>query len=240
MNDADTTPIRSSWMRAIRRYLVAGMLVWVPIGVTLLIVRFVMGLMEGLLRTFLTNHVQMQHMWLSIPGVAAAVSLVLTVTVLIVTGLLVTNLLGRQLVEVWEGWLQRIPVVRSVYSGAKTFAETIFSKKGKAFKQVVLVEFPSPGTHTIGFLSAQDVPEVRGRTGVDVVGVYVPTAPLPTTGFVLMVPRAKLIHLDMTVDQAMKMIVTLGVVTPPWPPHAPPRAPAQVSDDSLARPGSNS
>ncbi|HZF17346.1 MAG TPA: DUF502 domain-containing protein [Steroidobacteraceae bacterium] len=236
MNETSPTPVRSSWMRALRRYLVAGMLVWVPIGVTLLIVRFFMGLMEGLLRSFLTDPVQMEHMWLGIPGVAAAVSLVLTVTVLIMTGLLVTNLLGRQLVEVWEGWLQRIPVVRSVYSGAKTFAETIFSKKGKAFKEVVLVEFPLPGTHTIGFLSAQSVPEVAGRTGVDVVGVYVPTAPLPTTGFVLMVPRAKLIHLDMTVDQAMKMIVTLGVVTPPWPSHTTSHAPG----GRLASPGPSS
>ncbi|MGH8264820.1 MAG: DUF502 domain-containing protein [Steroidobacteraceae bacterium] len=215
-----------------RRYLVAGMLVWVPIGVTLLIVRFFMGMMEGLLRTFIPRLVETQNLWLSLPGVAAAVSLLLTILVLVLTGLLVTNLLGRQLVEVWEGWLQRIPVVRSVYSGAKTFAETIFSKKGKAFKEVVLVEFPSPGTHTIGFLSAQTVAEVASRTGADVVAVYVPTAPLPTTGFVLLVPRARLIHLDMSVDQAMKMIVTLGVVTPPWPSHAAP--------PNLASPGSSS
>src|SRR5882672_7901487 len=236
MNDPTTPQPRPSWLRALRRYLVAGMLVWVPIGVTLLIVRFFMGIMEGLLRTFIPGLVETQNLWLSLPGVAAAVSLLLTILVLVVTGLLVTNLLGRQLVEVWEGWLQRIPVVRSVYSGAKTFAETIFSKKGKAFKEVVLVEFPLPGTHTIGFLSAQSVPEVAGRTGVDVVGVYVPTAPLPTTGFVLMVPRAKLIHLDMTVDQAMKMIVTLGVVTPPWPSHTTSHAPG----GRLASPGPSS
>ncbi|MGH8314946.1 MAG: DUF502 domain-containing protein [Steroidobacterales bacterium] len=232
MNDQTTPQPRPSWLRALRRYLVAGMLVWVPIGVTLLIVRFFMGMMEGLLRTFIPRLVETQNLWLSLPGVAAAVSLLLTILVLVLTGLLVTNLLGRQLVEVWEGWLQRIPVVRSVYSGAKTFAETIFSKKGKAFKEVVLVEFPSPGTHTIGFLSAQTVAEVASRTGADVVAVYVPTAPLPTTGFVLLVPRARLIHLDMSVDQAMKMIVTLGVVTPPWPSHAAP--------PNLASPGSSS
>lgn len=219
-------------MRAVRRYLVAGMLVWVPIGVTLLIVRFVMGLMASLLRTFVPNPSELQHMWLSIPGVAAIVSLVLTVTVLVVTGLLVTNLLGRQLVEVWEGLMQRIPVVRSVYSGAKTFAETVLSKKGQAFKQVVLVEFPQPGCYTLGFLSAHAVAEVQSRTGVAVVAVYVPTAPLPTTGFVLMLPRTKLIELDMSVDQAMKMIVTVGVVTPPWPASRPPT--------NLASPGSSS
>jgi uncharacterized membrane protein len=219
-------------MRAVRRYLVAGMLVWVPIGVTLLIVRFFMGLMAGLLRTFVPNPGEQQHMWLSIPGVAAIVSLVLTVTILIVTGLLVTNLLGRQLIEVWEGLMQRIPVVRSVYSGAKTFAETVLSKKGQAFKQVVLVEFPQPGCYTLGFLSAHAVAEVQSRTGVAVVAVYVPTAPLPTTGFVLMLPRARLIELDMSVDQAMKMIVTVGVVTPPWPAPKPPT--------NLASPGSSS
>jgi uncharacterized membrane protein len=219
-------------MRSLRRYLVAGMLVWVPIGVTLLIVRFFMGLMEGLLRTFVPGHVELEHLWLGIPGVAAVVSLVLTISVLALTGLLVTNLLGRQLVDLWEGLLQRIPVVRSVYSSAKTFAETVFSKKGQAFKQVVLVEFPCPGTYTIGFLSAQTVAEVRSRTGVEIAAVYVPTAPLPTTGFVLMVPRSKLVTLDMSVDQAMKMIITLGVVTPPWP--------AQSAASSLARPGASS
>lgn len=222
MNDVpEPAPIRLSPMRVVRRYLVAGMLVWVPIGVTLLLVRFFMGLMEGLLSTFVPNPGGTQHLWLSIPGVAAIVSLVLTLTVLVLTGLLVTNLLGRQLVEVWEGLLQRIPVVRSVYSGAKTFAETVLSKKGQAFKQVVLVEFPQPGTYTLGFLSAHAVAEVESRTGAAVVVVYVPTAPLPTTGFVLMLPRAKLIELDMTVDQAMKMIVTVGVVTPPWPAPRP-------------------
>lgn len=219
-------------MRAVRRYLVAGMLVWVPIGVTVLIIRFFMRMMEGLLHTFIPNPAAAGHVWLSLPGVSALVSVVLTVLVLVATGLLVTNLLGRQLVELWESWLQRIPFVRSVYSGAKTFAETIFSKKGQAFKQVVLVEFPSPGTYSIGFLSAQTVAEVRGRTGIDVAAVYVPTGPLPTTGFIVMVPRAKLVELDMSVDQAMKMIFTAGVVTPPWTP-----APAGAN---LARPKASS
>lgn len=232
MNDVTPIPTRPSLMRALRRYLVAGMLVWVPIGVTLLLVRFFMGIMEGLLRTFIPNPVEMEHMWLGIPGVAAAISLVLTIAVLVLTGLLVTNLLGRQLIGLWEALLQRIPVVRSVYSGAKTFAETVLSRKGQAFKQVVLVEFPYPGTYTIGFLTAQAVAEVQGRTGADVAAVYVPTAPLPTTGFVLMVPRAKLVRLDMSVDQAMKMIVTLGVVTPPWP--------MKPAGSSLASPGASS
>jgi uncharacterized membrane protein len=232
MNDVTPIPTRPSLMRAVRRYLVAGMLVWVPIGVTLLLVRFFMGIMESLLRTFIPSPVEMEHVWLGIPGVAAAISLVLTITVLVLTGLLVTNLLGRQLIALWEGLLQRIPVVRSVYSGAKTFAETVLSRKGQAFKQVVLVEFPYPGTHTIGFLTGQTVAEVHGRTGEDVAAVYVPTAPLPTTGFVLMVPRAKLVRLDMSVDQAMKMIVTLGVVTPPWP--------MKPAASSLASPGASS
>ena len=232
MNDATPIPTRPSLMRAVRRYLVAGMLVWVPIGVTLLLVRFFMGIMEGLLRTFIPNPVEMEHMWLGIPGVAAAISLLVTITVLVLTGLLVTNLLGRQLIGLWERLLQRIPVVRSVYSGAKTFAETVLSRKGQAFKQVVLVEFPYPGTYTIGFLTAQAVAEVQARTGADVAVVYVPTAPLPTTGFVLMVPRAKLVRLDMSVDQAMKMIVTLGVVTPPWA--------MKPATSSLASPGASS
>ena len=192
------------------------MLVWVPIGVTILIVRFFMRLLAGLLHTFIPDPAAAGYRWLTYPGVSALVSLALTVLVLTLTGLLVTNLLGRQLVDLWEALLQRIPFVRSIYSGAKTFAETVFSKKGQAFKQVVLVEFPLPGSYCLAFLSAEKVEEVRGRTGVDMVAVYVPTSPLPTTGFVLVVPRAKLIELDMSVDQAMKMIVTAGVVVPPW------------------------
>jgi uncharacterized membrane protein len=207
---------RPSLARALRGYLVAGMLVWVPIGVTILIVRFFMHMFAGILHAFIPDPAASGHAWLAFPGVSALVSLVITVVVLIGTGLLVANLLGRQIVDLWESLLHRIPFVRSVYSGAKTFAETIFSKKGQAFKQVVLVEFPTAGSYSIGFLSAQSVAEVEGRMGVEVVVVYVPTGPLPTTGFIVMVPRAKLITLDMSVDQAMKMIVTAGVVTPPW------------------------
>jgi uncharacterized membrane protein len=140
--------------------------------------------------------------------------------VLVLTGLMVTNLVGRQIVDWWEDLMQRIPLVRSVYGGVRSFTETVLSKSGSSFRKVVMIEYPRAGMWSIGFITADDIPEVSAKTGVTQVCVYVPTTPNPTSGLIVMLPRDQIIELDMSVDAAMKMIVTLGVVAPTNAPTA--------------------
>jgi uncharacterized membrane protein len=115
-----------------------------------------------------------------------------------------------------EDLVRRIPIIGTVYGGAKTFSETVLTDKGTSFKQVLIVEFPRKGAWSVGFLTAENLEEVRARTGEDMISVFVPTTPNPTTGFIIVVKRTEVVFLDMSVDEAFKMILTLGVVAPTW------------------------
>ena len=139
---------------------------------------------------------------------------------LLLTGVLMRHLLSAQIVEAAEALIRRIPVIGPVYGGAKTFSETVLTDKGTSFKQVVMVEFPRKGAWSIGFLMSENFEEVRTRTGADMVQVFVPTTPNPTTGFLIAVHRQEVMFMDTTVDDAFKMIFTLGVITP-GPPSKP-------------------
>lgn len=206
-------PERPGSIARIRRYLVAGLLLWIPVFVTVFVLRFLVDLMDTTLLLLPDAWHPDRVLGFHIPGLGFLLALV----VLGVTGLTLSNLAGRRLVLWWEGLMQRIPVVRSIYSGAKTFAETVFSGKGQAFNRVLLIEYPRKGIWSVGFQSAERVDEIDHRLGDELVCVFVPTTPNPTSGFIMMVPRRDCITLDMTIDQAMKMIVTLGVVVPAWP-----------------------
>jgi uncharacterized membrane protein len=120
------------------------------------------------------------------------------------------------MVGLWESMLERIPVVRSVYSGAKNFAEMVFSDSSQSFKKVLLIEYPRKGLYSLAFQTSSELGEVQGRTGEDVICTFVPTTPNPTSGFIIIVPRKDVIELDMEVDEALKMIISLGVVVPGW------------------------
>ena len=193
-----------------RRYLVAGLLVWVPVGVTILIIKFLVDLMDQTL-LLLPAGIQPQHLLgFRIPGLG----IVLTVVVVLVTGMVVTNLFGRQLIRLGERLLARIPVVRSIYSSVKQLTESLFSSGGKSFRKVVLVPYPHPGSWTMGFLTGIGTGEVRDRIGREVLNVFVPTTPNPTSGFFLIVPRQDVIELDMSVDDGLKMLLSVGVVQP--------------------------
>ncbi|NJD30293.1 MAG: DUF502 domain-containing protein [Gammaproteobacteria bacterium] len=147
-----------------------------------------------------------------VPGVGIMLSLLL----LFLTGLVVRNLFGRRIVVGVEDLVRRIPVIGPVYGGAKSFSETVLTDKGRSFKQVVMVEFPRSGIYSIGFITSEELEEVQHKTAEDVVCVFVPTTPNPTTGFIVLVPRQEVVPLDMTVDEAFKMLLTLGVVVPKW------------------------
>ena len=199
--------------RFVRRYVIAGLLVWVPIVVTVLVVRFILDLMDQTLLLLPASVRPETLIGIHIPGLG----LVLAVLLLIFTGMLVSNIIGRSLVGLWEDLMNRIPFVRALYSGVKSFSTTILSNQGNSFKKVLLIEDPRQGIWSIGFQTAGDLPLISAHTGEPQVCVFIPTTPNPTSGFIVMVPRSQAIELEMSVDAAIKMIVTLGVVVPAAP-----------------------
>jgi uncharacterized membrane protein len=207
---------KRSW--SLRRYLVAGVLVWLPILATVWVIAFIIELTDRVLLFLPESYRPEALVGFGLPGLG----IVLALVVLLITGLLVTNFLGRRLVAYWEKLMKRIPLVRSIYGGVKSFAESVFSQKN-TFRKVVMVEYPRLGMWSIGFVTAEDMPEISARTGMQQMCVYVPTTPNPTSGLIVMVPREQVTELEMTVDQAMRLIITCGVVVPP-PPALPARA----------------
>lgn len=197
---------------SLRRLLVAGTLVWLPIIATVWVVSFFVTLMDRTLVLLPEKYQPDALFGFHVPGLGVIFAFV----VVLLTGLLVTNLIGRQLVGYWEDLMQRIPLVRSVYGGVRSFTESVLSSSN-SFRQVVAVEYPRPGIWSIGFVTAEDVAEVSRRTGQHVKCVFVSTAPNPTSGFIILVPQDQLLPLDMSIDAAMKMIVTCGVVLPEPP-----------------------
>lgn len=199
-------------MKRLRRYLVAGLLVWLPLGVTYVLVKFLVGLMDRSI-AYLPDKYQPES-WYGQP--LPGLGVILTIIVILVTGILVANFVGRKVVGGWESLLERIPIVRSIYSAAKNFAEIVFSDSGNAFNKVLLVEYPRKGLYTITFQTATEVGEIQARTGNDVVACFVPTTPNPTSGFIIIVPKTDVIELDMEVEEAVKLVMSLGVVVPTW------------------------
>ncbi len=199
-------------MKRIRRYLVAGILVWVPLAVTYTLIRFVVGLMDRTLLLLPRQYRPEELLGFNIPGLGV----ILTIIVLLVTGLLAANFVGRAFVGGWESLLDRIPVVRSIYSAAKNFAEMVFSDSSQSFKRVLLIEYPRKGLYSLAFQTSTELGEVQGRKGEEIVCCFVPTTPNPTSGFIVIVPKKDVIVLDMEVDEALKMIISLGVVVPAW------------------------
>ena len=199
-------------MKRLRRYLVAGLLVWLPLGVTYVLVRFLVGLMDRSIAYLPYKYQPESWYGQAIPGLGV----ILTIIVILVTGILVANFVGRKVVGGWESLLERIPFVRSIYSAAKNFAEIVFSDSGNAFNKVLLVEYPRKGLYTLTFQTATEVGEIQGRTGLDVIACFVPTTPNPTSGFIIIVPKKDVIELDMEVEEAVKLVMSLGVVVPTW------------------------
>ena len=198
--------------RQLRNYLIAGLLIWIPVMVTVWVIRFLSGILDQSLVLLPPSWRPEALVGQYVPGVGILLSFLL----LVVTGVIVRNLFGGHIVEGFENLVRRIPVIGAVYGGAKTFSETVLTDKGKSFKQVVMVEFPRQGIFSVGFITSEELEEVQAKTAQDVVCVFVPTTPNPTTGFIVMVPRDEVVRLDMTVDEAFRMLLTLGVVVPKW------------------------
>ena len=199
-------------IKRLRRYLVAGILVWAPLAVTFLLLRVAVNLMDKTLQIIPPQYRPEELLGFHIPGLG----IILTFFVLVLTGMLAANFVGRYVVGGWESLLDRIPVVRSIYSAAKNFAEIVFSDSEHSFKRVLMIEYPRPGLYSLAFQTSSELGEVQGRTGEDVICCFVPTTPNPTSGYVIVVPKKDVVVLDMEVDEALKMIISLGVVVPRW------------------------
>ena len=195
---------------ALRRYFITGLLVWVPIVITVWVLSVLVGTMDQTL--LLLPSAFRTESWLGVyvPGMGV----LLTLLVVFLTGLFAANIIGQRLVRFWERAMARIPVVNSIYNGVKQVSDTLFSPTGQAFRKALLVQWPSPGMWTIAFLTGKPGGDVINHLQGDYVSVYVPTTPNPTGGYFVMVPRSAVVELDMTVDEALKYIISMGVVSP--------------------------
>jgi len=197
-------------MSAIRRYLIAGLLVWVPLLVTIFIIRFIVQLLDHSLVLLPAAWRAEDTLGFALPGLGVLLSL----AILFFTGMVATNLLGQKLVSIWDGLINRIPLVRTLYTGVKQVMETIFKPGGTAFRKVLLVEYPRKGLWSIAFQTSETSEEVSKHVNKQMLTIFIPTTPNPTSGFLMMIPKEDAVVLDMSVDQALKMVISLGVVQP--------------------------
>ena len=198
-------------MQTLRAYFVAGLLIWVPLAITIWVLDLIIGTMDQSLSLLPADWHPRALIGRQVPGLGV----ILTLLVILVTGVLARNFIGARLVRAWEGLLRRIPVVNSIYSSVKQVSDTLLSGSGQAFRKVLLVQYPRQGVWTIAFQTGTPAGEIGERVRADMVSVYVPTTPNPTSGFFLMMPRDQVIELSMGVDEALKYVVSMGVIAPP-------------------------
>jgi uncharacterized membrane protein len=205
-------------MVTVRRYLIAGLLVWIPLGITIWVLKLLVDLMDQTLLLVPENYRSDALFGVHIPGMG----LILTVAILLVTGALAANFFGRKLLSLGDAAVSRIPIVRSIYGGVKQISDTLFSPEGKAFRRAVLVRYPHAGAWTVALVTGNPEHEVTEHLGSEQVSVFVPTTPNITSGFFLIVPRTETIELDMSVDEALQYIISMGVAEPPRRNHKQP------------------
>jgi uncharacterized membrane protein len=193
-----------------KKYLITGLLIWIPLAITIWVLHLIVSSMDQVL-TLLPPELQPETLFgRQIPGLG----LVLTFVVVLVTGVAASNIIGQRLLRAWEGVLKRIPVVNSIYNGVKQVSDSLFRPGGQAFRKAVLVQWPQAGYWTIAFLTGRPGGDVANHLKDDYVSIYVPTTPNPTGGYFVMVRREDLVELDMSVDEALKYIISMGVATP--------------------------
>lgn len=195
-------------MRLLRKYLIAGLLVWLPLAATFLIIKLLIDILNGILLLLPPQWHPETLIGFSIPGMGAITSILL----LLLTGLLVANLFGRKLITLWEAILNRIPLVRTIYSTVKQVLEILFSANNKSFRHVVLIEYPRKGIWSMGFQTNNALPLASKTLDQDLVSVFIPTTPNPTSGFIVMIPKEDVVHIDITVEDGFKFIISMGVI----------------------------
>lgn len=200
-------------MGTLRKYIIAGLLVWLPLAATVAIIKLVIDLLDKTILLLPPEWQPASVLGFSIPGFGV----VLAISVLLITGMLAANLFGRRLVSLWEAILNRIPLVRTIYNSVKQISTTLFDDKGKSFRKVVMLQYPRKGVWSIGFLSNDNVGTDIENIPEGLVAVFVPTTPNPTSGFIIMTPREDITELNMTVEEGFKFIISMGVIVPDGP-----------------------
>ncbi|STZ76663.1 DUF502 domain-containing protein [Bergeriella denitrificans] len=198
--------------KALKKYLITGVLVWLPIAVTIWVITYIISASDQLINLLPAHWQPKQLLGYNIPGLGVIVAVI----VLFITGLFGANVLGKRIIQAWDALLGRIPVVKSIYSSVKKVSESLLSDSSRSFKTPVLVPFPQPDIWTLAFVSGQ-IPEALQRglpEGDEYVSVYVPTTPNPTGGYYIMVKKSDIRELDMSVDEALKYVISLGMVLP--------------------------
>ena len=193
-----------------KKYLITGLLIWVPLVITVWVLSFLVDTLDQSLLLLPLSWQPRSWLGFYIPGLGA----LLTLAVVLATGVFAANIIGQRLVIYWEGLLARIPIFKSLYFSVKQVSDTLFSSSGLAFRKALLVQYPRQGSWTIAFLTGQPGGNVANHLKGDYVSVYVPTTPNPTSGFFLMMPAADVVELDISVDAALKYIISMGVVPP--------------------------
>jgi uncharacterized membrane protein len=193
-----------------KKHLITGLLIWIPLAITIWVLHLIVSSMDQVL-TLLPAAIQPETLFgRQIPGLG----LVLTFVVVLATGIAASNILGQRLLRVWEGTLKRIPVVNSIYNGVKQVSDSLLRPGGQAFRKAVLIQWPQAGSWTIAFLTGRPGGDVANHLKGDYLSLYVPTTPNPTGGYFVMVRREDVVDLDMSVDEALKYIISMGVATP--------------------------
>lgn len=203
----------------LRRYLIAGLLVWVPLIVTGLIIKFLVDALDFTILLLPPGWRPEALLGFNVPGAGV----IFAIVIVFLTGLVVANIVGRKLIDLGESIVQRIPLVSSIYSAVKQLMQTLLHDGGQSFRRVLMVQYPREGLWTLGFQTGVGIGELQERTERTVLTVFIPTTPNPTSGFVILVPQDEAIELDMSVEDGLKFVMSLGVLVPPWPaPKAPP------------------
>lgn len=194
-----------------KKYFITGLLIWIPLVITFMVMAWIVNSLDQIL-LLLPNGMHPRELFgFNVPGAGVLFSLL----IVLATGLVAANVIGQKLVQLWEAILARIPVVKSIYYSVKQVSDTLFSSNGQAFRKALLVQYPREGAWTIAFLTGKPGGDAAHHLKGDYVSVYVPTTPNPTSGFFLMMPKADVVELDMSVDEALKYIISMGVVAPP-------------------------
>jgi uncharacterized membrane protein len=205
------TQRRLNMMSALRRYFISGLLIWLPIWITILAIKFLVDILSSTFTLLPQRFRPEELIGIHIPGM----NFIITLLIIFLTGLIVANIVGKQFVILWDAMIGRIPLVRSIYMGVKQVIETIFKPGGQSFRKVLLIEYPRLGMWSLAFQTGDSTPEVDKALGEkEMVSLFIPTTPNPTSGFLMMVPRKNVIELEMSVEQALKFVISLGVVQP--------------------------
>jgi len=197
-------------MKKLRTIIVAGLLVWIPLGLTIFVIKLLIDLL-GQTYLLIPSALRPENLLgTEIPGIGVIVAII----VVLLTGLITANYFGNRIVQAWDAFLDRIPLIRSIYSPLKKFSELVLSDQTQSFSKVLLIEYPRKGIYSLCFQTSKELGEVQNQSGEEMVCVYIPTTPNPTSGYIVLVPQNEVKELKMSVEDALKMIISLGVVVP--------------------------